>query len=261
MNPYESTRLILKEKVVSITVDPFDIKLDPGDGQQPQPIFKVHPNWMTSKKAFHDMEYNYLFELRKERFHLLHEHVKLVDYDDETFCEIKKNFQGTATWVQPTSRGILPKMLMRYTVDFGSKFTIIFSSPGAGDQVLVMEGNWRGSTAQIRHEGSGQVCAEVHRKAAFESLDTSLVDQEQTYMVTIAPGVDYAALSAICIALDEWENDPLSPPLRREGRTCYPQRKSPDLSPPLRREGSTCYPQRTSPVLLAGWADACMYSL
>lgn len=70
-----------------------------------------------------------------------------------------------------------------------------------------MEGNWRDSTAQIKHEGSGQVCAEVHRKSAFKSLSTFLFDQ-QTYMVTIAPGVDYGAIAAICIAFDEWENEP-----------------------------------------------------
>lgn len=90
---------------------------------------------------------------------------------------------------------------------FGSKFTITFSSPGgAGEQVLVMEGNWRDSTAQIKHEASGQVVAQVHRKSAFKSLSTFLFDQ-QTYMVTVAPGVDFAALAAVSIVFDEWENE------------------------------------------------------
>lgn len=89
---------------------------------------------------------------------------------------------------------------------FGSKFTITFSPPGGPEQVLVMEGNWRDSVAEIKHEGTGQVCAQVHRKSMFKSFSSFVFDQ-QTYGVTIAPGVDSAAIAAVCIVFDEWEND------------------------------------------------------
>lgn len=90
---------------------------------------------------------------------------------------------------------------------FGSKFTITFTQAGAPDVVLVMEGNWRDSTADIKNEATGQVYARVTRKSMFKSLSTFLFDQ-QTYMVIVAPGVDYAALAAVSIVFDEWENDP-----------------------------------------------------
>lgn len=76
---------------MSITGDAFDIKIDPGNGQEPQPIFKVDPSWITSKKSFFDMQGNHQFDLKKEYFHLVHEYMKLVDAEGNKFCEVKKN--------------------------------------------------------------------------------------------------------------------------------------------------------------------------
>lgn len=90
---------------------------------------------------------------------------------------------------------------------FGSKYTITFTPPGGGpEQVLVMEGNWRDSMAEIKHEGSGQVCAQIRRKSMFKSFSTFLFDQ-QTYGVTVAPGVDSAMIAAVCVVFDEMENE------------------------------------------------------
>lgn len=69
-----------------------------------------------------------------------------------------------------------------------------------------MDGNWRDSTADIRSEANGQVAARVQRKSALKSLSTLLFDQ-QTYMVTVAPGADAAVIAAVCIAFDEFENE------------------------------------------------------
>lgn len=99
------------------------------------------------------------------------------------------------------------QLLNNPAVGFGSKFTITFTSAaGAAEQTLVMEGNWRDSVAEIKLEGSGLVCVRVQRKSAFKSLSTFLFDQ-QTYLVTVAPGVDLAAAAAMCIVFDEWENE------------------------------------------------------
>ncbi|KAF3763407.1 hypothetical protein M406DRAFT_357075 [Cryphonectria parasitica EP155] len=186
VNAQQETTIILKEKVLSLTGDAFDIKVDPRNGRDPYPVLKVDPSLLTSKRAFFDMTGNHLFDLKKEHLHLVHEYMKLIDVNGEKFCEIKKNLK----------------------VGFGSKFTITFTQPGGAEQVLVMEGNWRDSVAEIKREGSGEVCAVVHRKSAFKSLSTFLFDQN-TYSVTVAPGVDYAAIAAVCIVFDEWENDAL----------------------------------------------------
>lgn len=91
INPQYETRLILKEKVRSITGDAFDIKVDPGNGQQPQPIMKVDPSWITSRKSFYDMQGNHMFDLKKEYLHFVHAYMKLVDPEGKKFCEVKKN--------------------------------------------------------------------------------------------------------------------------------------------------------------------------
>lgn len=88
-------------------------------------------------------------------------------------------------------------------VGLGSKFTISFTDP---KQTLIMEGNWRDSTAEVKDEDTGAICATIHRKSAFKSVSTFLFDQN-TYSVTVAPRVDYAAIAAACVAFDQWEND------------------------------------------------------
>ncbi|KAJ4387343.1 hypothetical protein N0V93_007934 [Gnomoniopsis smithogilvyi] len=184
INLQQPVNLILKEKVLSLTGDAFDIKVDPGNGQAPFPICKVDPSLLTSKKSFYDMQGTQLFELRKEHFHLVHEYMKLVDANGQKFGEFKKNFK----------------------VGFGSKFTITLTSPSGATQVLVMEGNWRDSVAEIKLEGTGSVCARIHRKSMLKSLSTFLFDQN-SYMVTVAPGVDQVVVAAMCIVFDEWENE------------------------------------------------------
>lgn len=92
INPNQETKLIIKEKVMSITGDAFDIKIDPQNGQPPQPIFKVDPSWITSRKSFHDMNGNHLFDVKKEHFHLVHKYFKAVDPNGTKFFEIKSGF-------------------------------------------------------------------------------------------------------------------------------------------------------------------------
>lgn len=94
INPQQSVNLILKEKVLSLTGDAFDIKVDPGTGQAPFPICKVDPSFLNTKKSFSDMQGRHLFDLRKEHFHLVHQYMKLVDGKGEKLCEFKKNFTG-----------------------------------------------------------------------------------------------------------------------------------------------------------------------
>lgn len=92
INPHQETRLIIKEKVMSITGDAFDIKIDPQNGQPPHPVFKVDPSWITSRKSFHDVNGNHLFDVKKEHFHLVHNYFKAVDPSGKKFFEVKSGF-------------------------------------------------------------------------------------------------------------------------------------------------------------------------
>lgn len=92
INPRQETRLILKEKVRSVTGDAFDIKIDPGNGQPPQPIFKVDPSWITTKKSFYDMNGKHLFDVKKEWFHMIHRTFKAVDPQGTKFFQVKSGF-------------------------------------------------------------------------------------------------------------------------------------------------------------------------
>jgi alkaline phosphatase D len=95
INPHQETRLILKEKVMSITGDAFDIKIDPQNGEQPpQPMFKVDPSWITTKKSFHDANGNHLFDIKKDWSHLIHRTFKVVDPQGNKFLEVKNSFLG-----------------------------------------------------------------------------------------------------------------------------------------------------------------------
>lgn len=101
LNPQRATTLILKEKIFSLTGDAFEIKLDPGNGREPYPVLKVDPSILTSKRAFSDMSGRHLFDLKKEHFHPVHEYMKLVDAEDNKFCEMKKHITGTYVFALP----------------------------------------------------------------------------------------------------------------------------------------------------------------
>ncbi|KAG8162343.1 hypothetical protein KVR01_008108 [Diaporthe batatas] len=183
VNPNQETRLILKEKVMSITGDAFDIKLDPQNGQPPQPVFKVDPSWITTKKAFYDMAGNHLFDMKKEWMHLVHRTFKIVDPQGVKFFEVKSGL----TFV-------------------GSKATATFTSAGGKEETLVMKGNWRDATADIIDETRGAVAARIARKSAFKSFTTFMTGQNE-YSLTVAPGVDFALMAALCVCFDEFNND------------------------------------------------------
>ncbi|VDC03177.1 unnamed protein product [Peniophora sp. CBMAI 1063] len=183
INPHQTVRLILKEKVWSLTGDAFDIKIDPQNGQEPYPIFKVDPSAITSRKSFYDMKGTHLFDLKKEHFHLVHTYYKAVNPNGDKFFEVKSGFALV-----------------------GSKATATFTSANGTPETLSMKGNWRDSSAEIMDETRGVPVAVIQRKSAFKSLSTFLFDQ-QTYGVSVAPGVDFALMAAMCICFDEMNNE------------------------------------------------------
>lgn len=67
-----------------------------------------------------------------------------------------------------------------------------------------MKGNWLDTSADIVEDSTGAVAARIDRKV-FNAREALL--GQQTYHLTVAPGVDVALLVAMCICLDEKQNE------------------------------------------------------
>lgn len=120
----------------------------------------------------------------------------------------------------------------------GSKASATFTSQNGKQEILTMRGNWFDTTADITDEAQGGMFIPVifpHTTAqsrpgrltfvfgfAFPNIAIGLVvariDRkllsgkdiffgQQTYAVQIAPGVDMALIAAMCICLDEKNNE------------------------------------------------------
>lgn len=86
----------------------------------------------------------------------------------------------------------------------GSKATIQFRAKDGRDIVLKMKGNWFDTAADIVEESSGAVVARIDRSLLNKR---ELLWGQQTYALTVAPGVDMALMVAACVALDEKNNE------------------------------------------------------
>ncbi|KAK4225615.1 tubby C-terminal-like domain-containing protein [Podospora fimiseda] len=173
ITPYGDT-LVVKEKLL----DCFDIKNVAG-----QPILRVQGQIMSihGRKTVTDMQGNHLFDIIKE---LLHWHATFVaeDKSQRKLLEVKSKFAL-----------------------LGSKATATFTNSRTGQPVtLTMDGNWFDTTAEIKDQATGFVVARIQRKL-FNMREAIL--GQQTYHLTIAPGVDVAVIVAMAIALDEKNNE------------------------------------------------------
>ncbi|ROT42192.1 hypothetical protein SODALDRAFT_326366 [Sodiomyces alkalinus F11] len=176
----QTETIILKEKVLSLSGDSFDIKLASGN-----PLIRVDGNVLSlrGRKKVFDMSGRYLFDIYKEHLHLLHTTYVVEDVEKKVkIMQVRNAFKF-----------------------FGSKANATFTSTGTGKpQSLVMGGNWFDTSADIVDESSGAVVARIDRKLlnAREWLGG-----QQTYALVVAPGVDMALMCALCICLDEKNND------------------------------------------------------
>ncbi|KXH45635.1 hypothetical protein CSIM01_09704 [Colletotrichum simmondsii] len=84
----QSETLVLKEKILSITGDSFDIKLANG-----QPILRVQGKALSisGRKAVYDMSGNHLFDIVKEHLHL-HTTFAAQDPKGNKIMEVKNSF-------------------------------------------------------------------------------------------------------------------------------------------------------------------------
>ncbi|WDK13202.1 hypothetical protein CGRA01v4_04483 [Colletotrichum graminicola] len=175
--------LILKEKMLSLTGDSFDIKLANG-----QPILRVEGKALSisGRKSVYDMSGNHLFDIVKEHLHL---HTTFAAQDP----------QGNKIMEVKSSLALI-----------GSKATATFVSPHTGkSETLEMKGNWLSTQADIVDTSTGQILGRIDRNM-LRARD--MFGGKQTYALTVAPGVDMALMCALCICLDEKKNDNIFTP-------------------------------------------------
>ncbi|KAF2702685.1 DUF567-domain-containing protein [Pleomassaria siparia CBS 279.74] len=172
-----SETLILKEKVLSLSGDSFSIKNLEG-----QVVFQVKGNAssLSGRKAVMDAAGNVLFELRKQHI------------------AIHKTY-----YAENANKEQVFKVASRFKI-IGSKAIGTFTSVSGKAESLIMEGNFFDTTAEIKDESTGRSVARIDRKFL---TGREIFAQQQTYVVTVAPGMDMAIVVAMCVALDEMRNE------------------------------------------------------
>ncbi|KAI0157198.1 DUF567-domain-containing protein [Xylariaceae sp. FL1272] len=166
--------LALKEKVMSLSGDSFDIKL-----ANNQPIFQVKGESfsLSNRQHFCDMAGNELFTLRK----------KLVALHTTYYAE------------EPNTEKVLFEVKSRFNIG-GTKMICTFKNQFTGkEETLMVKGNFFDTKADITDEATGQPVATIDRK--FFNASEILTGQD-TYAVKVAPNVDMAIIAAMCICVD-----------------------------------------------------------
>ncbi|KAJ4302447.1 hypothetical protein N0V88_002591 [Collariella sp. IMI 366227] len=169
----QTTTLVLKERLF----DDFDIHTLEG-----QPIMHVEAKLVSlhGRKKLYDSIGSYLFDITKEPLHW-HATFRIQDEAKKQYMEVKSSFTL-----------------------FGSKARATFTTSQGKPVTLMMKGNWLDTSADIVQESNGAVVARIDRKL-FNVREAFM--GTQTYHLTVAPGADLALLAAMCIALDEKQND------------------------------------------------------
>lgn len=85
----------------------------------------------------------------------------------------------------------------------GAKMLATFTNASNGQPIeLLVKGNWSDRSATITLDG--RVVGEIGRN--FFNM-AQIFGGQQTYQLSVAPGVDLAMMAAICICLDEKQNE------------------------------------------------------
>ncbi|KAF2449745.1 hypothetical protein P171DRAFT_451867 [Karstenula rhodostoma CBS 690.94] len=177
MKPYPTT-IVLKEHVLSLTGDTFSIKLEDGT-----PILQVEGKIMSisGRKKVRDMSGNHLFDIVKEHLHI-HATYACEDPQGQKLMEVKNSFKI-----------------------FGSSATATFTDKKGIQHVLKMKGSIFDTHAEIIDEArNGATAARINRKLLSGK---DIFFGKQTYAVQITEGYDQALIAAMCICLDEKNNE------------------------------------------------------
>lgn len=186
--------LILKEKVLSVSGDSFDITLDNG-----QPILKVEGAWVSihGRKKVSDMNGQHLFNIIKEHMHI-HTTYAVEDPENKKIAEVKSGFK-CKLHISNWQRRILLIPLV-----IGSKAAATFTDRRGRAVTLTMKSGILDRSADIVDQDSGQTVAHITRKGLNAR---NLLFHQDTYAVVVAPGVDAALIAALCICFDEKNRD------------------------------------------------------
>lgn len=172
------TILILKEKVWSWSGDDFAVKDDKG---VPVVIIKGKAMSWRDRKIVSDTS-------GKELFHITN---KLIS--------LRKTILGTD---QSENRELF-KVVKK--ISFGAKIIATFTDAQSGKPVeLYLRGDFWGGSADISIGDGGPVIAQISRDL-WKMRE--IFSDKQTYYVTVAPGVDLALISALCVSFDECMNE------------------------------------------------------
>ncbi|KAK3305603.1 tubby C-terminal-like domain-containing protein [Chaetomium strumarium] len=173
----QTETLVLREKVMSLSGDSFDITLASG-----QPLLRIQGSVMSfsGRKSVYDMMGNHLFDIVKEHLHI-HTTYAAVDPAGRKLLEVKSSFAL-----------------------LGSKATATFTNSMTHQpESLKMKGNWMDYSADIVDEKTGAVVGRINRKLSGRDL----LFGQQTYHLVVAPNVDLALMAAMCICMDEKNNE------------------------------------------------------
>lgn len=169
----QTETLVLKEHVMSLSGDSFSVKTSDG-----RAILQVKGDVLSlsGRKHISDMSGKPLFDLRKEHL-TIHTTYYCEDPQGQKIFEVKSKFAL-----------------------LGSKANATFTSASGKAEKLHMKGDWLSTSADIIDESTGMTVARIDRKLLSGK---DIFFGQQTYALTIAPGVDMALMVAMCIALDE----------------------------------------------------------
>ncbi|KIW54201.1 hypothetical protein, variant [Exophiala xenobiotica] len=173
--PNEQT-LQMKEKVFSLTGDDFTVTTVAG-----VQVCKCKGKVLSisGAKKFTDMQGNEIFTL-KNKYFSLHKSFHAERPDGSDIFQVKGHFSVLS-----------------------SRSTVHFKNQSDGNEIeLEVTGDWFDRSASITF--GGRPVAHISR--SFFNV-RQIFGDKQTYFVTVAPGVDLTLIAAICVCLDERENE------------------------------------------------------
>ncbi|KAH7360943.1 tubby C-terminal-like domain-containing protein [Rhexocercosporidium sp. MPI-PUGE-AT-0058] len=172
----KQTTLVMKEKVWSLSGDTFHI-VDESNHEVVQ--CRGQTLSLSDRKEFASSTGQPLFSLRT-RLLSLHKSFYAEAPSGETIFEVKGKFSIGS-----------------------SKMVATFVNASTKQNVeLLIKGDWLDRSASIT---MGNIVVAQISRSYFNMRE--IFGGQQTYYVTVAPGVDLAMLAAICVCLDERENE------------------------------------------------------
>jgi len=173
----KETTLVMKEKVWSLSGDTFHITDENG-----VEVVRCQGTTfsLSDRKEFQDSQGRPLFSLRNKLI-AIHKTFYAEAPDGKILFEVKNKFSIGKAKMVATFKNL---------------------ASNNADIELLVRGDWIDKSAKIT---MGDVVVATISRKLFNARE--LIGGQQSYYVTVAPGVDLALAAALCVALDEAENE------------------------------------------------------